>query len=55
MMREEVIERQSTEYLKRLDKWYILRWKRRLELLNETTKDLWLLRRVLNDRDNRKD
>ena len=51
MMREDAIKRQSTECLKRLEKWYLLRWKRRLELLDETLEDLHLIREVLNERD----
>ena len=50
MIKENALKRQSTEYLKKLDKWYLLRWKRRLELLIKTTEDLWLIRRVLNER-----
>ena len=50
-MKAESIRMHSTAYLKPLEKWYLLRWKRLLELLNETTKDLWLLGRVLDERD----
>ena len=54
MMKRDAIERQSTEYLRRLEKWQLARWKRRLELLNETYDDLWVIREVLKEREHDK-
>ena len=50
MMKKEALERQSTSYLEKLERWELTRWKRRLELLNETTDDLWSIREVLKER-----
>ena len=50
MMKKEALERQSTEYLYLLEVWQLKRWKRRLELLNQTHEDLWLIREVLKGR-----
>ena len=57
MMKKEVLKKQSTKYLKLLETWYLLRWKRRLGLLNEANDDLQVLRGILDDRerDSRKD
>ena len=52
MMKKEALERQSTEYLHLLEVWQLKRWKRRLELLNQTYVDLWSIREVLNERNN---
>jgi hypothetical protein len=51
MMKKEALERQSTSYLVLLEEWELIRWKRRLELLNETTDDLWSIREVLKERE----
>lgn len=51
MMKKEALERQSTSYLEKLERWELIRWKRRLELLNETTDDLWSIREVLKERE----
>ena len=49
-MRKEALKRQSTKYLISLERWYVLRWKRRMKLLNETTNDLYSMREVLKSR-----
>ena len=49
-MRKEALKGQSTKYLISLERWYVLRWKRRMELLNETTNDLYSMREVLKSR-----
>jgi stalled ribosome rescue protein Dom34 len=50
MMKKEALDRQSVSYLIKLERWELIRWKRRLELLNETTNDLWLIREVLQEK-----
>lgn len=50
MMGKEALKRQSTSYLELLEIWALKKWQRRLKLVNETTNDLWLIRKVLKKR-----
>ena len=49
-MKKEALKEQSTKYLIKLEKWVLLKWKHKLELLNENTDDLYLIREVLKSR-----
>lgn len=50
MMKKHGLEMQKTSYLKKLEKFYYLRWKIDLENIIETTENLWAVREVIEDR-----
>lgn len=48
MMTEHGLEVQTTSYLRKLEKFYLLRWKNDFENLNSTTKNLQMIRDALD-------